>query len=334
MTGKRTTLLFVIALAAGLATGCSNDDGPVDGNGNGNGNGNNNNNNLPRKGTLSGTVVDVMGRPLVNVSVSTTPATTPVLTDSTGQYSIANVPVGSYEVLLARTGFQQETATATIADTTVTTLDADLMETGLVAAYRFDRSAVDVSGSGNDGRVSGALATADRFGAADRAYSFSNRAYIEVPHAPALNFGNSFSIGAWVRLNGGQRDYTGLIAKGPMSTEYPGYMLLIMNGNVAGTATGQPQYVVLTGKRDLNDGGWHYLTIVTDAQRKAVAVYVDGVLERQAEKPDLGLLFDSQQPLLIGVERNRVNYFTGEIDDIRIFNRAITSGEIADLVRR
>jgi hypothetical protein len=324
--GTRCSLPLIAIAFAAILLGCSNDDGPVDTGGN--------NTPTATTGIVSGMVVDIMGQPIPLASITLVPSGHQVTAGADGRFVFGDLAPGRYTVNAAKSGFVSDSAVVQIVAGKVAAGDVEMLETGLVAAYRFAGDANDATGNGHDGQSTSTGATSDRFGVADRAFVFSQGARVDVPHSAALNFGQSFSIGAWVRLDGAQQHYTGLISKGPRGTEHPGYMLLIMEGNVVGTATGQPEYVVLQGSRDLNDGLWHYLTLVTDAASKRVSIYADGNLERSEIKPSLGLFFDTTEPLHIGVERNTVNYFTGAIDDIRIFNRALTPGEVLDLARR
>jgi hypothetical protein len=320
----RTTHLLLLLAATLAVSSCSNDSGPVDSN-DGSGGGN------TSKGTISGVVSDVMGLPITGASVTTRPASTSAVSDANGRYTLSGVAAGDYVVLASKSGYQSDSLEARVTASAATDVAVTLLEDGLIAAYPFAGNAFDATANGHNGVINGAALTSDRFGAANNAYQFGNSAWIDVPHSPVLNFTGSFSIGAWVKLAGTEANYTGLIAKGPRNTEHPGYMLLIMDGNVFGTATGQPSYLVLTGARDLNDRGWHYVTLVTDASLKQISIYVDGVLEHAERKLDLGLRFDTTEPLHIGVERNMSNFFRGAIDDIRIFDRALTVEEIARL---
>ena len=71
---------------------------------------------------------------------------------------------------------------------------------GLVAGYEFSGNANDVSGNGNDGVVSGATLTTDRFGNANSAYSFDGvDDYISAADSPTLDFSSSYlTVSAWV----------------------------------------------------------------------------------------------------------------------------------------
>jgi len=70
---------------------------------------------------------------------------------------------------------------------------------GLVAYYPFNGNANDESGNGNDGTVTGAALTADRFGNPNSAYSFDGiNDIIEVSHSSSLNITSAISLCAWV----------------------------------------------------------------------------------------------------------------------------------------
>lgn len=204
----------------------------------------------------------------------------------------------------------------------------------LVAYFQLDGDAGDATGRGHNGVNHGATPTEDRHGVMGGALNFANRAFISVPHDPELNFSGSFTIAAWVRLSGSQSDYTGLVAKGPENTAHPGYMLLIKSGNVVGTATGQPGYVVTTGGSSLNDGRWHHVALVTDASSKTVYLYVDGSLVRSETDPNLQLEFDTTRPLFIGVERNEEIYYKGAMDDVRLYSKKLAGSEIQALANQ
>ena len=70
---------------------------------------------------------------------------------------------------------------------------------GLVAWYPFNGNANDSSGNGNNGTVSGATLTTDRFGNPGKAYSFNGtNAYISVPNSSSLSIVGDITISAWI----------------------------------------------------------------------------------------------------------------------------------------
>ena len=75
---------------------------------------------------------------------------------------------------------------------------------GLMGWYPFNGNANDESGNGNNGTVTGATLTADRFGVANRAYLFGGfNNFINVPNSPSLaSPTNEVTIAFWGRING------------------------------------------------------------------------------------------------------------------------------------
>ncbi len=85
----------------------------------------------------------------------------------------------------------------------VSVRDTTIQQTGeMVAFYPFNGNANDESGYNNNGTVSGAVLTADRWGQPSSAYLFDGiNDYIRVPNSSSLNFQNSVTINFWMTAN-------------------------------------------------------------------------------------------------------------------------------------
>jgi len=213
---------------------------------------------------------------------------------------------------------------------------------GLVAYYPFTGNAGDSSGNGNHGTVNGATLTVDRFGNASKAYSFDgNNNWISVTDNILLNPSTALSIslwekssaiqnncgiiGKWNNFNGnsgyGQEQY--VLYAGPNST---GVNFIILTAN--DTAISNERILV-----KYNDGNWHHFVGVYDGYK--LSLYRDNILIDSA--PLTGTINTFAQDLEIGRYSGgsgtgtNVNYFTGQIDDIRIYNRALNQSEITYL---
>ena len=84
-------------------------------------------------------------------------------------------------------------------------------------------------------------------------------------------------------------------------------------------------YVDIVGNTTINDGNWHYLVGRWDGVN--ANIYVDGKSDAAA-KSLVGTLSQSASPMNIG-RYTTVNYFPGLIDDVRIYNRALSAAQIA-----
>lgn len=209
---------------------------------------------------------------------------------------------------------------------------------GPIAHWPLDGNAVDASGSGHDGEINGATPTADRFGRAGSAFQFDGNDFIMVPHSPELTFrtDQDFTISAWIRTCLIQDDYAGIVAKGSNTTSRSGYQLLIRNGSQVALeiSRNDGNYTTLYGRSSVIDPRWHFVTLVVSSPLGIARIYVDGVLDASASygvnslAPDLR---ETQRPLFIGTERNSSVFFNGAIDDVRIYDRMLSEGEILDL---
>ena len=230
-----------------------------------------------------------------------------------------------------------------------TTNDIDLKQ-GLVAYFPFTGNAEDSSGNGNHGTVNGAILTTDRFGNPNSAFSFDGiNDFIEVQDDSTLDFTNKYSISVWVNIpdyskslglpNGNiGADVSRAILNKPRTTGWAdGYALKIevnydslvyslasnMNccDNISVNSNSKPQLNTWTNYITTYDGN-------------SFKFYVNGKLVNskivQFTHPN------SSTSLFLGksfhtVDFNWYEWYKGKIDDVKLYNRALTESEITYL---
>jgi subtilisin family serine protease len=202
---------------------------------------------------------------------------------------------------------------------------------GLVAAYGFAEAGgttvVDSSGKGNAGTLQNAVRTSN--GKYGSALSFNgSNARVNVPDASSLDLTSGMTLEAWVKpatLSGWR---TALLK------EQPGQLVYALYAN---TDTNRPSAHVFNGA-DLNTRGtaqlplntWTHLAATYDGS--ALRLYVNGTLA--SSRGVSGSMPNSTGALRIGGNAVWGEYFNGVIDEVRIYNRALTASQIqADLVR-
>jgi len=196
---------------------------------------------------------------------------------------------------------------------------------GLIAYYPFDGNANDASGNGNDGVVTGTILTNDRFGNLNSAYSFNGiDDYIKVPNSRSISISGNYTLAAWVKFNQLTRttygyDWQSIINKDTFTSGSYALMVKTVGENIFGTG--------------LTVNSWHYLTSVYDAGVAKTYFYLDGLLVN--EQATSGLTANSFD-LWIG--KNNLSQggygwypMDGQLDEIRIYNRALTHTEIQQL---
>ncbi|WP_394753038.1 LamG domain-containing protein [Crenothrix sp.] len=206
---------------------------------------------------------------------------------------------------------------------------------GLVAYYPFNGNANDESGNGNNGMVTGAQITNDRNGNSNTAYHFNGSGNkITVQDTTKLNFGTSvFSIGVWVKST--QQGIGKRIVTKRGGTNSGNWYSLAINNNKAWFeiyAQGD-----LYSTKAINDGNWHFIAVTRDASTKKYSMYIDGVFDTTIQDTGLNLNTTANTPLEIGVWWNESydsGTFNGVIDELRIYNRALTAAEVSALYQQ
>lgn len=206
--------------------------------------------------------------------------------------------------------------------------EAVLPTNGLVAYYPFNGNADDASGNGNQGIVKGASLTIDRAGRDKRAFLFGAEKYIEVLNSTSLmSPSNSVTISAWAREDQPSDGVWGSMVCKRSDSGYPRQYALI-TGRSGNTMTLFIEDNLRLGVGPMAAtmlGEWSHLVATYDGEK--MVAYVNG--SYVGEKATSVTLVPNTHNLLIGKDPpGGTDYFTGAIDDIRIFNRAISANEV------
>jgi hypothetical protein len=206
-------------------------------------------------------------------------------------------------------------------------------EDGLVAYWPFDGgSTLDFSGNHNDGEAIGAKQTSDRFGRPNHAYLFDGTDdYIAIANSPSLQIGTGdYTIAAWIRSNV-PFGYGRIFSKGSFGCT-TGYMMRLGGENVwLENASDGACHVFFGGKRTVADGAWHFVVGVVDRDVGA-AIYVDGALDAMQMIDTSAYDLSNDRDPTIGVaDRMSQEFFSGKIDDVRIYSKALSALEVGTL---
>ncbi|MCC6461764.1 MAG: fibronectin type III domain-containing protein [Saprospiraceae bacterium] len=200
--------------------------------------------------------------------------------------------------------------------------------TDLVAAYSFAGNGDDATQFGNHAAVGGAQPTIDRFNYASNAYHFSGADSLLAANSVQYN-SDYTTISFWVK---------------PDELPVSGEAYLLSNGGwqerwkISLPGHGKPVFTTnyATGISDMDSGGgnelpvgqWRHVVMVHDGVKDKI--FINGVLANS--KDVVGKLNSTKQPL--GIGNNPIdagNYFKGSLDDIQLYNRALSDPEVAAL---
>jgi hypothetical protein len=195
------------------------------------------------------------------------------------------------------------------------------LHSGLQAYYPFSGNAKDMSGNGHDGVIYNATPAADKNGNGNSAFYFNGASSISAANfSPASFTGMTFA--AWIKSDktsprstimqhGGGVMYTNLFTERKLVTAFDG------SGNNNSTAD--------QTNADVVTNSWQHVVATNDGT--TTRQYVNGVLEKSYSETYL----QASNGLYIGLQINGQWGFTGNIDEVYIYNRALTGDEAAAL---
>jgi len=197
--------------------------------------------------------------------------------------------------------------------------------TGLVAAYGFDEgtgtTVTDASGNGNTGTTSNATwAATGKFGKALQFNGTSAR--VNVPNAASLQLSTGMTLEAWVNPSAVSSAWRDVIYKGNDN-----YYLEATSTNASRPDAGMiagGSYADAVGTSALAANTWSYLTETYDGS--TLRLYVNGT--QVASVAHTGAIASSTNALQIGGDTIYSQYFAGLIDEVRIYNVALTAAQI------
>ena len=200
------------------------------------------------------------------------------------------------------------------------------LQRGLVGYWSFDGNANDATKYHNNGILHDVTQSEDRYGNANKAYRFSGAGYVEVPHSNVLNMTNAITMTAWIKPHswwGNQ--YISVVQKGDKRNVNYQFQLKL------------PKYIFLCAgcmkvdQLGLELNKWQQVALTYESG-KSLCYYRNGV-----QLGTFKFVRDLQPnncSLLIGCDPwIESEYFIGDMDDVRLFNRALSEKEIQELYK-
>jgi len=225
-------------------------------------------------------------------------------------------------------------ATLGLTATTLAQVPSYVPSNGLVGYWPFNGNANDESGNGNNGTVNGATLTTDRNGNAGKAYSFDgvdDVIIVSDNNELRLNSGD-FTIALWYKINSYGLSNRHFIFKsdGPGSTNKWGFQkTAVVNGgpSLSFHTSGALGGYWVNGSV-VQDYVWHHAIVVRNGN--LFNIYEDGILLTSVS--NIPMQTSTQAMRIGGSEINGGDaWHHGPLDEIGIWNRALTQQEIADL---
>lgn len=214
---------------------------------------------------------------------------------------------------------------------------------GLVAWWPLDETAGtvanDIANVNNGVHVSGPVPTTGKVAGA---LTFDgNTQYVEAPDNPTLDFSGSvasttlgdFSIDAWIFMKETNNVRMIVDKRQRQGNQLLGYSFFLRNGVLSMSLADGTETIYNSGFA-VTPNAWHLVAVTVDRDvSDGIRFYVDGVEVGTRGNPVLHPnTLANGSPLRIGAATlPQVAFFSGQIDEVEIFNRVVTPGEIASI---
>jgi len=196
-----------------------------------------------------------------------------------------------------------------------------------VAYYPFDGNAEDASGYNNHGIVSGAVLTEDWQGNPNSAYYFDGvDDYIRIQNHPSLNFQEEISVVFWMRIDEFFEREAHPVSHGNWENRWK---VSITDTKIRWTVKTDEGIKDLDSDNNVSSGIFYHTAFVYTENR--MEIYING--QPESSTTWSGAILKTSIDFMIGqVLPGNNNYnFKGVIDDVSIYNYALSATEIADI---
>ncbi len=211
---------------------------------------------------------------------------------------------------------------------------ADAVDPSLVGWWKLDETSglnvADSSLFGNDGILTGGEWTNGIIGGALKFEGTDS--YVSVPSSSSLQLTSALTIAGWIKANSwdSANDVDPIARKGDGNPN--NYQLAVVDGRSTFYLDGgEADDDGFVGNTPLNTDQWYHIAATWDGV--AVRIYVDGVVDNDPSDSRADAIGTDTRPFYLG-GRSGTDLLEGTLDDVRLYNRALSEAEIRSLAAR
>jgi|GEM_PF-6614926 len=207
-------------------------------------------------------------------------------------------------------------------------------DSGPIGYWKFDEGSGSTVADSSGHSISGTIRNFNENqwvdGKYGKALSFNVANYVDFGDVNSLEGLPAETITAWIKINdfsGSLSEFHTIVSKG--RGEHLD-LFVLQNGHVLGFVERgkQSNPMPLNGQTILEQGKWYFVASVYDGSK--ISLYVNGNLDGSTQA-QLGETINNEKEFQIGKSNTDNSYFNGVIDEVRIYNRALSADEIQKL---
>jgi len=195
----------------------------------------------------------------------------------------------------------------------------------LVASYAFENNASDGTGNGFNGTIVNNPTFLTGHSGLAINLNGTNQ-FVQLPRT----IQDSFTISFWVRTTTtgatGAQWWVGRgLVDGEVANVTNDFGVSLVGSRVA-FGVGNPDTTIQSSS-NVNDGAWHHVVVTRNAATGAMVLYFDGAAQATATGPT-GTR-SAPATLRVGSLQTNLNFFAGQIDEVRLYSAALTAAQVA-----
>jgi len=150
--------------------------------------------------------------------------------------------------------------------------------------------------------------------------------HVNVPDSSSLDLTTTYTIETWIKPD--SASLTGAVGLVSKDTNTRSYALILANGKVESyfSTDGTSFSGDLTGTTVLTAGQWYHIAATRSGS--TMTLYINGTQEAQLTTAPTANINTNTDPVVIGARKATLGYFSGQIDDVRIWSAARTQAQI------
>ena len=212
----------------------------------------------------------------------------------------------------------------------------------LVAHWPLDIDGKDATGNGHDGQITNGTVLFENSGASDltgNAASFPDNGRIDIPFNPDLN-PESFTVTLWTKPTSTNGYASPITSRNDVNGGESTHGYIIYNDNSGNwnfwTGDGNPGWDTLSGGPvDINE--WTHLAISYDSETETKTIWINGTEKGSDSAPNQyspnGTVGSMDLHLGAGQDDGANFFFSGDIDDVGLWNEVLTEEEIKNVMQ-
>ena len=211
----------------------------------------------------------------------------------------------------------------------------------LVAHWPLDTDANDATGNGHDGQIANGTVLFENIGASNRtgtAASFPDNGRIDIPYSPDLN-PESFTVALWAKPSSTGGYASPITSRNDVNGGQSTHGYIIYNDNGGNwnfwTGDGNPGWDTLYGG-PVSINEWTHLAISYDSETETKTIWINGTQKGADSTPNQysqnGTVDAMDLHLGAGQDDGANFFFSGDLDDVGIWNEALPEEEIKSIM--